>query len=204
MHHYPKRISQTCLILAAILLAACSSGPPKPNVDYNRDYDFSKIKRIAFMPISGTTAGDSPRAMLSDMQINRINNALANAVELKGYEFVQDADQADALMGWHLFAEEKTDIRTTPTSPVMMGGYYGYGPYRGYNRAAYYNCWNCGSEVTVRQYTQGTFIVDIIDPKLQQSVWRSVIQSRLKKDLAQQQEPYNEAAINIMAGFPPP
>ena len=26
-----------------LLLAACTSGPPKPNVDYKQDYDFSQV-----------------------------------------------------------------------------------------------------------------------------------------------------------------
>jgi hypothetical protein len=35
-------------------------------------------------------------------------------------------------------------------------------------------------------------------------VWRGVIQSRLKGDMAQDQEKYNAAADLILASFPPP
>ena len=63
--------------------------------------------------------------------------------------------------------------------------------------------WNCGTDVRVRQYTQGTFIVDIIDPGLEQSVWRAIIQSRMKGEVQQEQEPYDTAARRIMASFPP-
>ncbi|MCB1733244.1 MAG: DUF4136 domain-containing protein, partial [Halieaceae bacterium] len=68
-----------------------------------------------------------------------------------------------------------------------------------------YNCWGCTqTEVSVRNYTEGTFIVDMIDPKLKKSVWRGVIQSRLKGDMAQDQANYNAAADLILASFPPP
>ena len=103
-------------------------------------------------------------------------------------------------MTWHLSTQNKTDIRTyeTPTH----GGYYG-----SYNRYSRYNCWSCypntRTEVSVREYTEGTFIVDLIDPDIKQSVWRGVIQSKLKGEVVQEQEPYNEAARNMMASFPP-
>ena len=189
------------LALTVGLLAACASTPPEPEVDFNSSYNFSKIKTIAFLPASGGASGDSPRALLSDMQINRIDLALEQSVEKKGFDIITDTSKADALITWHLFAQEKTDVRTYNTGP-SYGGYYGR--YGGYNRRAAYSCWNCGgTEVSVKQYTQGTFIVDVIDPKLNQSVFRSVIQSRLKGQMQQEQEPYNTAADRIMAKFPP-
>jgi len=187
-------------LAATTLLAACASSPPTPDVDYKAGYDFSQIRTIAFLDRSGGTSGDSPQVFISDMEINRIDTALARTLEAKGLQVVQDPRQADALITWHLIAQEKTDVRSYNTGP-SYGGYYG--GYRGYNRAAAYNCWNCGTQVSVRQYTLGTFIVDIVDPKEKQSVWRSVIQSRLKEKSSKDQVAYDTAAANIMAAFPP-
>ena len=161
--------------LVLMILAGCATSPPQPTVDYKQDYQFGKIRSIAFLPQSGGSSGDSPRAFLSDMVSDRIDTGLANALRNKGIKVVDDPSQADAWISWHLVAQEKTDIRTYNTGPTF-GTYYG--GYRGYNRAAYYNCWNCGTDVRVRQYTQGTFIVDIIDPERKQSVWRSAACSR--------------------------
>jgi len=89
---------------------------------------------------------------------------------------------------WHLVTQEKTDVRS-------------------YNSASYYNCWRCGSSpnISVRQYTEGTFIVDMVDPARNQSVWRSTIQSRLKSkpDIEKAQQRRQEAVRAIFAGFPP-
>ncbi len=59
------------------------------------------------------------------------------------------------------------------------------------------------TEVSVQNYTEGTFIVDLIDPALKQSVWRSVIQSRLKEKSQPDQSKFDAAADAIFAAFPP-
>ena len=102
---------------------------------------------------------------------------------------VEENSEADLYLTWHLVTQEKTDVRT-------------------YNSISYYNCWRCGpavSDVSVRQYTEGTLIVDLIDPLRNQSVWRSIIQSRLQSqpDPGKLEERRREAAQAIFAGFPP-
>ena len=116
---------------------------------------------------------------------------------------VEDTSKADLLVSWSLFTQNKTSVQTwnTPGIGVGYAGYYGR-----YNRYAGYNCWSCvGSqtEVSVSNYTEGTFIVDMIDPRLKKSVWRSVIQSRMKGNHSEDQDKYNETATAIFASFPP-
>jgi hypothetical protein len=137
---------------------------------------------------------------LSDFQKERVDEALRYALEIKGMQFVDDPAEADMLISWHLATQDKTDVRTYQT-PSYGGAYYGR-----YNRYAGYNCWNCmptQTEVSVQNYTEGTFIVDMIDPQMRKSVWRSVTQSRLKGKHENDQGKYNEAAMIIMEGFPP-
>ena len=127
---------------------------------------------------------------ISDMQEARIDRALAEELQIKCFEIVDDRSQADLFMIWHLVTEERTDVRT-------------------YNSMSYYNCWGCGpavSDVSVRQYTQGTFIVDMIDPMRNKSVWRSIIESRLRnqpEDPEVLAEERKEAAAAVFAEFPP-
>jgi hypothetical protein len=189
-------------VTTLILLAACASSPPKPTVDYKPDYNFSEVHKLAFYHKSGDSSGDNP-IPLSDMVRDRIDLALQTALTKKGYVVVEDASMADLLISWHVVTRDKTDVRTYQT-PAMGG--MGYARYGGYNRYSMYNCWGCMSqtEVSVQNYTEGTFIVDLIDPKLKQSVWRGLIQDRLKGEMGRDQEKYNAAADNILASFPPP
>lgn len=186
-------------LTAALLVSACASGPPKPDVDYNADYNFGDVKTIAFYSKSGEVSGDN-KMQLSDIQKDRVNQALRYALDQKDFQIVDDPRQADMLVSWHLVTQFKTDVQSY-NDPAM------YGPYFGYNRYAMYNCWSCmggGTEVVSRNYTDGYFIVDMIDPALRKSVWRGTIQSRLKdQDQLKNQEVVNAAAVRIFAAFPP-
>jgi hypothetical protein len=192
------------LLAIATLLTACASGPPKPAVDYKADYNFMPVRNIALYHESGQVTGDNP-LQLSDIQRERVDDALAFALRNQGFQIVDNAADADLLVSWHLVTQHKTDVRTYET-PAYGGGYGGYGGYGRYNRYSAYNCWNCAptrTEVSVQNYTQGTFIVDMIDPKMRKSVWRGVTQSRLKGEASQDQGKYNAAATAIFASFPP-
>lgn len=193
-------LKSTLALFIVVLATACTSSPPKPDVDFNSEYNFSAVKKVAFYKSSGMVTGDNP-VQISDMQRNRADRALQLALENKGISFVEDAKDADLLLSWHLSTQDKTDVRTYQSAGYSGGGYYG-----GYNRYSRYNCWNCGggqTEVSVRNYTEGTFIVDMIDPAAHQSVWRSVTQSKVKGDRKEEQEAYNQAAAVILADFPP-
>lgn len=197
------KIQRGLMLLAlATLLSACASGPPKPTVDYKQDYNFINVKKIGFYRESGQVTGDNP-LQLSDIQRERIDTALEYALDNRGFQIVDDPAQADMLLSWHLVTQHKTDVRTYQTPSYGAS----YGRYGYYNRYSAYNCWSCAptrTEVSVQNYTQGTFIVDMIDPKMKKSVWRGVTQSKLKGKHSEDQGKYNEAATAIFASFPPP
>lgn len=191
------------LLAIGLMLTACASGPPKPTVDYKTDYNFMPVKNIALYSDSSQVSGDNP-LQLSDIQRERIDDALSFALRSKGFQIVNNAANADLLVSWHLVTQHKTDVRTWETP--AYGGYGGYGRYGRYNRYSAYNCWSCAptrTEVSVQNYTQGTFIVDMIDPRMKKSVWRGVTQSRLKGETSQDQGKYNDAATVMLASFPP-
>jgi len=181
-----RRALSTLSALALLcLLSACAS-VPEATTDYNPDFDFAGVKTIALKPVDRSAMSNM---RMSDMQIDRINAAITTELEKKGYQVVSDAAQADMWLTWNLVTEERTDVRT-------------------YNSMSYYNCWRCGpavSDVSVSQYTLGTFIVDMIDPETTRSVWRSVIQSRIKpeQDSKKAAERRRAAATAVFAQFPP-
>ncbi len=167
------------------LLSACAS-TLQANMDFDDKYDFAKVKTIAILPVDRTSVSN---IVVSDLQVDRINAAITEELTGKGYVVTSDSATADVWLTWHLVTEQRTDVRT-------------------YDGLSYYNCWRCGpavSDVSVRQYTQGTFIVDMIDPLRNQSVWRSIIQSELKPqpegDKAAERR--KKAATAVFAEFPP-
>lgn len=180
------RSLQALAALALLALVSACTTPLEANMDFDSAFDFSKVQKIAIAPIDRTSIS---MIQISDMQVDRIDEALSAELQRKGFQIVTDNAQADLFLTWHLVTQERTDVRT-------------------YNSASYYNCWRCGpsvSDVSVRQYTQGTFIVDMIDPIRNQSVWRSIIESRLQSspDPEGAPERRREAAQAIFTEFPP-
>jgi hypothetical protein len=176
-------------LFLAVLLAACSS-TPTATMDYDPGFDFSGVRKITIQPIHRTVES---QAVLSDMQISRVKESLTAELQRRGFQVVPNNADADMLLAWHLVTQERTDVRT-------------------FNSTTRYNCWNCrrmgmgtSTNVTVRQYTQGTFIVDMIDPARLQAVWRAVFESRMRdqSDPTRAAEARDAAVAAVLAEFPP-
>ena len=193
-----KLIRHTAATLILLAVAACATKPPEPVVDFAPDYDFGQSKTIGFYALSGEVTGNNPTE-LTDFQRDRIDAALKAALEAKGFTFVDRTADADLLLSWHLNLMDKTDVKTynSPSYGATVG-------YSRYNRYAMYNCYNCMNQTDVRvsQYTQGTFIIDMIDPDENASIWRSVTQSKLKEETIRDQAALDSAAVRVLAAFP--
>jgi hypothetical protein len=174
--------------LFSLLVSACSS-TPTATMDFDPDFDFSGVRKIAIQPLDRTV---SLTADVSDIQAGRLNQSLTDELSRRGYEVVPNNVDADMLLTWHLVTQEHTQIRT-------------------YNAmsARYNPCWHCGptsnDSVRVTQYTRGTLIVDLLDPMRMRSVWRAILESRMReqRDLEQAAETRRTAVEAIFVGFPP-
>ena len=177
------------ILMASLVLALCAcSSTPTHNalMDFDPNFNFSGVRNIAIQPFDRSNAAS---VTVSDIQVARIREALTTELERRGFNVVAENSAADMLLAWHLVTQERTDVRS-------------------FNTASRYNCWSCptNNRVTVRQYTQGTFIVDLIDPVSLNSVWRSTLQSRMRSepDPERAAENRSSAARAVFAEFPPP
>ena len=155
-----------------VLLASCAVVPSTPTAttNYDHNYDFSNIHKIAIQP----TPKDTLETMLiSDQQISRVDAALKSELERRGFEVVTRNADADMFLSWRFVPQESDDVAT----------------------------FDPGSE----SVSQGTLYVNMIDPIILQSVWRSTFHS----DLRDQPETSaaaayrREVAVAVLADFPP-
>ena len=182
-----SRFSRLAVVTALVGLCGCATIDDilssSSSVDYKKGYDFDDIRTVSVACIMDPESGDVP---LGSEDIERMDAALARAIQRKGLTVVDDPANADAHVSWHVVTEQQSSLR-------------------GYNASANYQCWRCGpaiSSTDVVTYTEGTLVVDVIDPALKQSVWRGVMKGRMAADGSTDAR-LDKAAKEMFAKFPP-
>lgn len=175
-------------------LAACSSLPSAES-DWDENYDFSNVKTYSFIDREKLR---SMTPLTNDITRNRIESAIERVMNAKGFSYVADASKADALVSYHVTTKDKQDIRT-------------------YNMGVN-NCWRCGygrgmgvgvgysnTDVRVKDYVEGTLIVDMISPATNQAVWRGQLSAKISELKSHQEkiDAINYAVETILAQYPP-
>ena len=172
------------LVLAGSL-GACSG--MKITTDYNPEVapNFSAYQTYAWLP---QPIRQDPR-VYNAITENRVRRAVDNSLSAGGYRKLESGTP-DFLVAWQAAIEGKVDV-------TMVNGYYGYG-YRGWG------AWG-GAQPVVREYDEGTLILDVIDAESRELVWRGVAQAKISQNSSPDQRgrKINEAVSKILANFPP-
>jgi len=171
------------LSIALFLMSGCSQ--PQITTDYDTQYKFEGNTKYViahnYKPGENTLVDD------------RIKNALMSTLNAKHYAEVAK-DKADLVFVFHTNVQDKTDIQTD----YQMIGYGGYGFARGFGGGivATTNAYN---------YTEGTLVVDAINPKTQKIVWRGIAKDELNEKGTPQEitEYINQVVAKLMEKFPP-
>ena len=168
------------LLAATGLLAACASGPTIV-ANTSPDADFRQFQTFGFMDQLGTDRSSGVRTPLSSMLM------AAASQEMAARGLTQSSDP-DLLIDFMVFTEERMDIRQTPTSTVHRSNWH-----RGFSTWPAY-------QTTVRQYTQGSLLIDLIDPRGNRLIAEGAAQSRINStELTQQQA--NDIVGQILNGI---
>ncbi len=94
-----------------LLCVACVGVPagPTATTDYDHNYDFSRVHKIAIQPIARDTLSTM---MISDLQITRINQELNAELVRRGFEVVGKNADADIFLSWKFLPQESTEVST--------------------------------------------------------------------------------------------
>ena len=169
------------------LLTACSSGRPS-GVVYHQDFDFSQVKTYSlYSRNSPFTESQS----LIDSRRNAIEIAIERVMGKKQFSYTEP-EQADVIVTYH----------------VLDGK---YGDYSKYNEAVHFChlCLRASTWQTEQQYSNvslGNLVLDLVDPKRNRSVWRSVypLDINPKDNSAQTNEKIQQAVASMLAQYPQP
>ncbi len=170
---------------AGLVLSGCASYQVES--DFDPEVDFSQYGTFAWLP--RTPDANSP--IKSDSLLyNRIERAVNNNLAAKGMRLAESEADASLLVTEHIGIEQKLRVNTTNYG-------YGYGSW-GYYGGGY-------QQTQVDQYEEGTLMIDLIDAKTKQLVWRGTAQSRLQnlKTPEERNKRIREAVDAILEKYPP-
>ena len=169
-------MKRTPLLLITLLLAGCSS--IETNVDYDRKANFSSYKTFAFKDVR---TPDSPISM------RRVQAAIENTLASRGFR------KADGTPDLWVVLHTRTR-RQTQVTTYNSGWGWGWGWRGSYGQGAY-----------VSQIPIGTLMVDLIDTKAKELVWRGSASRVVDADEKpkDRDEKVQEAVNKLFDGFPP-
>ena len=181
------RTPATCVALLVTLACAAT----RTSSDYDPSANFTSYHSYGWLP-DGPAPTGHPRAD-NPLLHERIRNSIDRVLKAKGLALSEDPD---ILVNYHVSAQQKLDVDTW-NSGVYGGGYYGGWGYG----------WGI-PQTTVRQYEEGTLIIDVIDTRAKKVVWRGTGTRRLQdaqgqQDPAELDERVFESVSDTLAGFPP-
>ncbi len=179
-----KKIGLLTIMSLIFILMGCSSVTVKH--DYDPSVDFSKYKTYKW-----GIANDPNDALLKNQLIlDRVYYAIYLSLEKKGFKKIES--DPDFIVYPHGTTKEKTDIQNWGYG---YGGWWGAGPY---------GAWG-GGNIDVTQYTEGTLIIDIVDIKKNQLIWRGVGKGIVGDPSTPEKstENINKVVKQILEDFPP-
>ena len=184
------------ILLSFILvigLTACVIKPPVSN-DYDTTFDFSKLKTYAWIK-------SESKQKVTTLDNKRQKNAIESMLNRKGFSKQSDTNQADFVLKTHSVTDKKVNID-------RFYQIWGYHPFYHPNvLSPHFSHWPNNSSTIVREYKIGTLVLDIVDPKGKQVIWRGSVSKPL--GIYKNRSPEERATIalsnaeNMLENFPP-
>ena len=183
---------RTAWILAGVLILAgmgCSS--MAINNDYDTNADFRSYKTFDWLD-NRPGIGENVRARIQEHQLfdKWLRTAVAAEFGAKGLE--RDEVDPDLLVIYHVGAGGEIDV-------TDWGYRYGIAYFGGYSR-----------DIDVYAYREGTLVLDLIDAKTMDLIWRGSAQNTIdekptdEKPTPEQIEQKIGEAVKTMLGYYPP
>ena len=168
-------------MVAALVIAACTT--VTANHDFNPAVNFDQYKTFSWVS-PNPLVDPSPSANPSLERL--IEQTARELLSAKGYRFVEDAADADFVVGFGIGATDKVRAAAYPEA------------YRGQWH------WHAGHEVSAHQHSEGRLVVDIFDVRSHQPAWHGSASRTIDVSGGKDPQPaVREALTLILANFPP-
>ena len=182
---------------SVLVLAGCAT--LKIHTEYDRGASFSGLNTYAWL--EGSVDHNRDPAIGSPLLEKSIRDAVDRGLKTRGYRKV-DSDSPDFWITYQVVADPKVTLYATPSY-----GYYGHGHLYGHGYGSY-GYPSGGYRYYAREYREylkGTLILDIIDARSGESIWRGWAVDSLDSnpEPAMVRMYINEPVERILERFPP-
>ncbi|PJJ61237.1 DUF4136 domain-containing protein [Hymenobacter chitinivorans] len=173
------------VIVSLLLLGVAACSPVRvESTSQTPSVDFTAYKTYNFLDV--TARNEAAFAGGSGLGIDHLKQAVAREMERRGY---QRADSPDLWVNIGVVSEQKTQTRETTIRDAPR--YIGQRRYH----------WE-SEQVPVREYTEGTATVDVVDAARNERIWQGVAASAIGKDASKLVERINEGIAAMFAQYP--
>jgi hypothetical protein len=172
---------------AALALGACATtSGPTVRVDADPTANMASYGTYSFFEPFGTDRSGAATPLG-----NTVKQALRREMDVRGLRYVESG--GDLMVNAGVKSSDKTDVSTMPT----MDPYFGY-------RGGRYNPWvGYSQETIVRQYTEGTLTIDLVDRARKQLVWSGAAFGRVTDKVRNNPQGAVDTAVReIFARYP--
>ncbi|MGI4864483.1 MAG: DUF4136 domain-containing protein [Janthinobacterium lividum] len=189
------------LAVGLAFLGSLSACAPKVNVEQRANVDFSRYRTFDFAQTEVKTNGDRNPLLRSSIAQDRIKQAIASELSKRGLREVER--NPDFLITTHTYVEQAE--RTVYDTQPAAGYAYPYAvSYRGGFVPVNYGYWygpSYYSTPRTQVYNEGTLVIDFIDRRTNNLVWRGSIADPID-DAGRLGSEFSKNAKDILDKFP--
>ena len=144
--YIPQTLLLACAFLSVIVVSGCASGPTiRSNMDTS--VDFSRFRTFGFFdPLTTDRAGY--QSLISQQLVRSAER------ELVARGLTRTDTNPDLLINFSADLDQRLRITQSPATPTSSMNRH---------RRGFYNTWPGYQQTEIRQYTQGTLGIDVVD-----------------------------------------
>lgn len=182
---------KTALPLIALLIAALAGCAMTPRHEFDQQANFSELRTFSWLePEYGDREVSVSHPVLdSPLLGQRVRQAVTRELQERGY--VQVEENPDFLVTYH--TAEREDERPRSGTYMSLGYGRGHSPFFGSSVLL---------DLTPRSFQEGTLIIDVVNARSDELIWRGWNDAVLNQRSFDQQR-VNESVDYILSAFPP-
>ena len=190
-----KKYLNLALLLALFLTGCVATTPVEVSTDYDRSVNFGQYRTFKWFQDKPTAGVDSAYKYNTFLD-QRIRNAVDAQLTRRG--ITKTEGSSDLLIAYDVKVITKQSAR--PDYAYAPGFGYGYSYWYGYRYDYGYSRFS--RPMLIEEYKDGTIIIDLVDAKDKQLIWRGWGQMEVDEANISEAE-VNKIVTNILDKFPP-